>query len=84
MKIALADFAPGDTLSFSIGFDDDNTDMYGYLANELSTATITATVSGVTAPYTGSLENSLGRTYNYKAGYGLLDAQSALNLLLGK
>ena len=84
MKIALADFAPGDTLSFSIGFDDDNTGMYGYLANELSSATISATVSGVTAPYTGSLKNSLGRTYNYKAGYGLLDAQSALNLLLGK
>ena len=84
MKIALSNFAPGDTLSFSIGFDNDNTGMYGYLANELGGATISATVSGVTAAYSGKMANSLGRTFNYKAGYGLLNAQAALNLLLSQ
>jgi hypothetical protein len=84
LSMTLSNFAPGDVLNFSIGFDDDNTDLYGYLANELSGATISATVSGVTAPYTGKLANIVGRTYNFKAGFGLLDADAALNLLLSK
>jgi hypothetical protein len=82
--ITLTNFAPGDTLSFTVGFDDDDTGLYGYDADELGGATITATVSGVATPYTGTFVNKLGREYNYKAGFGLIDAQAALNLLLGK
>jgi hypothetical protein len=84
MTLPFSHFEPGDTYSFSIGFDDDDTDMYGYDADELGGAAFSATVSGVAMPYTGTLGNSLGRTYNYKAGYGLLDAQAAVNMLLGQ
>jgi hypothetical protein len=82
VTIPFTNFEPGDTFSFSLGFDDDDTDSYGYDADELDGATISATVSGVASPYTGALGNQLARTYNYKAGYGLLDAQAALNMLL--
>ena len=44
-------------------------------------ATLTATVNGIT--YTGTFSNDLSGAYNFKAGYGLLDAESALNYLLG-
>ena len=83
MTIAFPRFVPGDTLKFSIGFDDDDTGLYGYDADELGGATFTATVKGVTSPYTGTLGNQLARSYNYKAGYGLLDAQAAVTVLLG-
>ena len=84
IRLEFANFAPGDTYNFSVGFDDNDTDNYGYDADELSGATITATVSGVATPYTGTLVNRLGKTWNYKAGYGLLDAQAAVALLLKK
>ena len=84
LRIAFSNFAPGDTYRFYIGFDNNNTDLYGNNADELNGATISATVSGVTASYTGTLVNTLGRTYNYKAGFGLLDADAALKLLLSQ
>jgi hypothetical protein len=80
ITIPLARFSPGDTLSFYIGFDDDDTGLYGYDADELGGASFTATVGGVI--YSGTLGNQLGTSYNYKAGYGLLDAQAAVTLLL--
>jgi hypothetical protein len=83
ITVPFTHFVPADTYSFYIGFDDDNTDLYGYDADELAGATFSATVSGVPTPYTGTFANQLGRTYNYKAGYGLLDAQAALHSLLG-
>ena len=84
ITIPFSRFASGDTYGFSIGFDDDNTGLYGYDADELAGATFSASVTGVATPYTGAFANQLARTYNYKAGYGLLDAQAAINLLLGK
>jgi len=84
VTIPFSNFEPGDTFSFSIGFDDDDTDSYGYNADELGGATLSATVSGVASPYSGTLVNQLGRAYNYKAGYGLLDAEAALNMLLNQ
>jgi hypothetical protein len=85
LTIPFTHFVPGDTYSFLIGFDDDDTDMYGYDADELGSATFTATVSGTGGgTYPGTLSNQTGTSYNYKAGYGLVDAQAALNQLLGK
>ena len=83
ITIAFTHFVPGDTFGFSIGFDDDNTGEYGYDADELAGATFSATVKGVASPVTGTLGNQLGHAYNFKAGYGLLDAQAAINSLLG-
>jgi len=82
MILLLSNFALGDTLSFTVGFDFSDTLNYGYDADELGGATISATVGGVV--YTGTMANQLGRSYNYKAGFGLLDAQAAINLLLSQ
>jgi len=85
MTVPFSRFASGDSYSFLVGFDFDDTGLYGYMANELGGATFTATVKNGTAmtEYDGTLTNDLGTTYNYKAGYGLLDAQAAVNKLLG-
>ena len=84
MSISFTNFKPGDSYSFSVGFDFDDTSMYGYDADELQNATFSATVSGVASPYTGTFSNQYGRYYNYKAGFGLLNAQAAVNMLLGQ
>ena len=84
ITIPFTHFEPGGAYGFSIGFDDDNTGLYGYDADELGGATFSAIVSGTTSAYTGTLDNQLGRSYNYKAGFGLLDAQAAINMLLGE
>jgi hypothetical protein len=81
LTIPFTHFGPGGTYRFSIGFDDDDTGLYGYDADELGGATFSATVSGVTV--TGTLGNQTGTSYNYKAGYGLLDANAAVTKLLG-
>lgn len=82
LTMAFTNFGRGDTLSFGVGFDDSDTLNYGYDADELGGATFSVTVSGVT--YNGTFQNSLSRTYNYKSGFGLLDANAALNLLLSQ
>ncbi|HEX4084329.1 MAG TPA: S8 family serine peptidase [Chthoniobacteraceae bacterium] len=82
LTIPFKNFAPGDTYSFYIGFVFSDTGFYGFNANELSGAGITATTG--TTVVTGTMTNQTGTTYNYKAGYGLLDAQAAVNLLLGQ
>jgi hypothetical protein len=82
MIMALSNFSPGDTMDFSVGFVDGNTGKYGYNPAELAGATFSATVSGVV--YTGTFGNTLGNYYNYKSGYGLVNAQAALNLLLSQ
>lgn len=84
LTIPFSRFGPGATYSFLIGFDDDNTGFYGYDADELQGATFSATVRNAIPVYTGTLGNQTGHTYNYKAGYGLLDAKAALNLLLSQ
>jgi hypothetical protein len=84
LTIPFSRFEPGDTYSFLIGFDDDNTGLYGYDSDELQGATFSATLKNSTVVSTGTLGNQLGRAYNYKAGYGLLDAEAALNLLLSQ
>ncbi len=80
MTLPLANFSPGGILLFSIGFDNDNTGLYGYDADQLNGAAISAVVNGVN--YTGTMTNNMARTYNYKAGFGLVDAQAALQALL--
>jgi hypothetical protein len=82
VTIPFSHFAPGDTYSFSIGCDDDNTGLYGYDADELAGATFSAAVSGAAFP--GIFADQLGTAYNYKAGCGLLDAQAAVKLLLSQ
>ncbi len=87
LTLNFTNFTSGSTMSFGIDRDEDLTNNSGNGADEiggLSTAggaTFTAVVDGVT--YTGKFFNDLRGTYHYKAGYGLIDAQSAVNTVLG-
>jgi len=80
-------FFSGDTLSFGVDRDEDLTNAEGNGADEIGGlttaggATISVIVNGTT--YTGTFYNSLSGVYNYKAGYGLLNAQAAVSYLLG-
>ena len=90
LTVNFANFAPGATLNFGIGRRNDGTNIYGYSADPLggitagtsAVATLSATVAGA-ATYTGSFANGFSKKWNYKTGYGLIDAQAALNKLLG-
>jgi len=91
LTVNFANFAPGATLNFGIGRRNDGTNIFGYSADPLggnpavtgsAGATIAATVTGGTS-YNGSFANSYAKKWNYKSGYGLIDAQAALNRLLG-
>jgi len=91
LTVNFANFAPGATLNFGIGRRNDGTNIFGYSADPLggnpavsgsAGATIAATVTGG-ASYNGSFANSYAKKWNYKSGYGLIDAQAALNRLLG-
>lgn len=85
--INFSNFNSGSTLAFGVDRDEDSSNASGNGADELGGlttaggATFTATVSGNT--YTGTFFNKLSGTYNFKAGYGLIDAAAAVNYLLG-
>ncbi len=81
ITLQFKDFAPGDTLSFGIDRDNDSTNMYGNSADSLAGSNISATVNGSTVS-NGAFANALSKAYNFKAGYGLIDAQAAINALL--
>jgi hypothetical protein len=87
LTLNFTNFTQGSTMSFGIDRDEDLTNNSGNGADEIGGlttaggATFTAVVDGVT--YTGRFFNDLRGTYHYKAGYGLIDAQSAVNTVLG-
>jgi len=80
ITITFKNFKPGDTLSFGIDRDVATTKQYGNEADSLAGSTISATVNGTVS--TGTFANTLSNAYNFKAGYGLIDAQAAINALL--
>ena len=84
--LALANFNPGDSLAFGVAV---GTYPAGNVVggDQLAGAAITATVTnadGSTSTYTGTLGNTLGRQWNVKSGYGLIDVNAAVNRLLGQ
>ncbi len=90
LTINFANFAPGAHVNFGIGRRNDGTNVFGQLAdpiggsafNGTTGATISATTTAGT--YTGSFSNPISKKWNYKTGYGLIDAQAALARLLGQ
>jgi hypothetical protein len=89
LTVNFANFAPGATLNFGIGRRNDGSNVFGYSADPLggptatsAAATISATVAGDKA-YSANFANTFSKKWNYKIGYGLIDAQAALNRLLG-
>ena len=89
LTVDFANFAPGATLLFGVGRRNDGTNIFGQLAdpiggspqNGTTGATISVTTSAGT--YAGAFSNTFAKKWNYKTGYGLIDAQAALNMLLG-
>lgn len=95
LDLTFAHFGSGDSYGFSIGFDDDDTGKFGFNADELpgtiasatGPALVTAAVvsaDGSQHSYTGTFVSETSSAYNYKSGYGLIDASAALRSLLGK
>jgi hypothetical protein len=92
LTVNFSNFNPGSTLKFGVGRRNDVTNIYGYMTDPLGrtitlsgpqSATITATVAGdAGSPYSGTMTNTYQRKWNYKTGYGLVDAQAAVNKLL--
>jgi hypothetical protein len=91
LTLNFANFAPGATLNFGIGRRNDGSNLFGQLADPIggspvlgtTGAAITAAVSSGTN-YAGNFTNTFGKKWNYKTGYGLIDAQAALARLLGQ
>ena len=74
---------------FAFGIDRDVTSLGsgGNSADLLSGATIKThfiLANGARVKFTGTLKNEVGKGYSANAGYGLINAQAALDQLLGK
>ncbi len=77
-------FNPGLAVTFGVDRDVAGINAYGNGVDQLQGSTFIATLVGVGGPITiqGTFTNLYSRVYNYKAGYGLIDAQAAVNRLL--
>lgn len=86
LTLTFSNFVPGDTLTFGVDRDNDASNAYGNGVDQLQGAAIRATIStnGVANTVNGTLANAYSRKWNYKAGYGLIDAQAAVTRLLGQ
>ena len=88
LTVNFANFLPGATLDFGVGRRNDGSNIFGQLADPIggspqvgtTGATISVTTSAGT--FAGSFSNTFGKKWNYKTGYGLIDAQAALATLL--
>ena len=89
LTVNFANFLPGATLDFGIGRRNDGSNIFGQLADpiggspQIGTTGATISASATTGNYTGAFTNTFGKKWNFKTGYGLIDAQAALNVLLG-
>ena len=89
LTVNFNNFSPGATLKFGIGRRNDGVNIFAQLAEVLGGQTPTSpsallgatTNGGVTS--NGRFVNTFSKKWNYKEGYGLIDAQAAVNRLLG-
>ena len=90
LTITFSNFNPGATLKFGIGRRNDTTNVFAQLSEVLGGPTPTSpgallgatTGAGVTS--SGRFSNTFSKKWNYKEGYGLIDAQAAVARLLGQ
>ncbi len=84
LTLTLSNFTPGSTLSFgvcqTVGVSGGQYYIHG---DQLAGATITATDSTGTAA-SGTLANTYSKKWSPKTGFGLVDVNAAIHLLLGK
>ncbi len=88
LTVNFANFSPGATLKFGIGRRNDVVNIFAQLGEVLGGMTPTSpgallseTDSAGTA--SGRFVNTFSKKWNYKEGYGLIDAQAAINRMLG-
>ena len=87
IKVPRGNFPSGGTLAFGIDRDNASAGNGGNDADLLGGATITAKfilADGTGDKAVGQLANKIGTGYSPDVGYGLINAQAALNKLLGK
>jgi hypothetical protein len=89
LTINFNNFNPGATLKFGVGRRNDGVNIYAQLSEVLGGQTpaspgalVGATNSAATVA-SGRFVNTLKKAWNYKEGYGLIDAQAAVNRMLG-
>ncbi|MBV9127361.1 MAG: S8 family serine peptidase [Verrucomicrobia bacterium] len=89
LLLTFSNFPSGGTLSFGIDRDLKSTSSGGNSADALAGATVSATTSSTqrgarpNAANGGVFRNNIGTGYTPVDGFGLINAEAALNLLLG-
>ncbi len=89
LTVNFANFNPGATLKFGIGRRNDVVNIFAQLGEVLGGApnapgallSETDSAAGTTS---GRFVNTFKQKWNYKTGYGLINAQAAVNRLLGQ
>lgn len=91
LTVTFNNFSPGSTLKFGIGRRNDGTNVFAQLSEVLGGQTptspgalVSSTESGTVTPFTGRFVNTFQQKWNYKTGYGLINAQAAVARLLGQ
>jgi subtilase family protein len=86
--LSFLSFDPGDTLDFGVDRDVHAIHAYGNGVDQLQGSTFAATlkntVTNTTLQINGTFTNDYSNVYNFKAGYGLIDVNSAINTLLAQ
>ncbi len=88
LTINFNNFNPGATLRFGIGRRNDVVNIFAQLAEVLggqtpaSPGALLGATTSTGAASSGRFSNTFKQKWNYKTGYGLIDAQAAVNRLL--
>ena len=90
LTINFNNFNPGATLKFGIGRRNDGVNIFAQLAEVLggqtpaSPGALLSEIDSTTATASGRFANPFKQKWNYKEGYGLINAQAAVNKMLGQ
>ncbi len=90
LTVNFSNFNPGATLKFGIGRRNDVVNIFSQLGEVLGGQTPTSpgallsATNSASGTASGRFVNTFKQKWNYKEGYGLIDAQAAVNRLLGK
>ncbi len=90
LTVTFSNFNPGATLKFGIGRRNDVVNIFAQLAEVLGGQTPTSPTALLSETDTasgnasGRFVNTFKQKWNYKEGYGLIDARAAVNRLLGQ
>jgi hypothetical protein len=84
LQFAKMAFVSGGEIAFGIDRDDPNTGMEGNSADQLANAAVTIRTLEGDGKFkgTGTFQNNVGQGYSEIVGYGLINAQAAVNKLL--